>query len=183
MINDLSATCPFTINYLTEQSSGCGIPATVDITAGLYLARALATSYNGVNLGASNASHSQPACRIYYSQITGTIQPVLVEEYILNNRAKKCIYRTVTTKFNGTNQYNNITAGGNFNQLISSGTVHPTGILIVPYVSSAAAISFGDFAFKSPFDTAPADGHPSSLTNLQASVGGQNVLQSVLNYN
>jgi len=175
--NGFSATCPFTINYLTEASASGGIPATTaNITAGLYLAKPPATSYNGINLNSSAASHPLPACRIYYSQIT--IQPSYADEYILNNRAKKCIYRTVLT-----NQYNNITAGGNFNQLISSGIVHPTGILIVPYVSSQASYSLGDFAFKSPFDTVPADGHPLSLTNLQVTIGGQNVLQSVLNYN
>lgn len=175
--NGFSATVPFTVNYLTELSASGGIPATVaNITAGLYLAKVPATSFNGVNLSLSAASHPLPACRIYYSQIT--IQPALAEEYILNNRAKKCIYRTVQT-----NQYNNITSGGNFNQLISSGIVHPTGILIVPYVSSQATFSLGDFAFKSPFDTVPADGHPLSLTNLQVTVGGQNILQSVLNYN
>jgi hypothetical protein len=175
--NGFNATCPFTINYLTEASSAGGIPASVaNITAGIYLAKVPATSYNGINLSLSAASHPLPACRIYYSQIT--IQPNFAEEYILNNRAKKCIYRTVLT-----NQYNNITGGGNFNQLISSGIVHPTAILIVPYVSSQASYSFGDFAFKSPFDTVPADGHPLSLTNLQVTIGGQNVLQSVLNYN
>ena len=41
----------------------------------------------------------------------------------------------------------------------------------------------GDFAFKSPFDTVPGDAHPLSLTNLQVTIGGQNVLQSVPNYN
>ena len=175
--NGFNGTCPFTINYLTEASASGGIPATVaNVTAGLYLAKVPATSYNGINLANSSASHPLPACRIYYSQIT--IQPDFAEEYILNSRAKKCIYRTSLT-----NQYNNITAGGNFNQLISSGIVHPTGILIVPYVSSQATFSFGDFAFKSPFDTVPADGHPLSLTNLQVTIGGQNVLQSVLNYN
>jgi len=175
--NGFNGTCPFTINYLTEASASGGIPATVaNITAGLYLAKVPATSYNGINLANSSASHPLPACRIYYSQIT--IQPEFAEEYILNSRAKKCIYRTSLT-----NQYNNITAGGNFNQLISSGIVHPTGILIVPYVSSQATFSFGDFAFKSPFDTVPSDGHPLSLTNLQVTIGGQNVLQSVLNYN
>ena len=175
--NSFNATCPFTINYLTETSANGGIPASVaNITAGLYLAKVPATSYNGINLSSSAASHPLPACRIYYSQIT--LQPSFAEEYILNNRAKKCIYRTSLT-----NQYNNISAGGNFNQLISSGIVHPTGILIVPYVSSQATYSFGDFAFKSPFDTVPGDGHPLSLTNLQVAIGGQNVLQSVLNYN
>ncbi len=82
-----------------------------------------------------------------------------------------------------TNQYNNITTNANFNQLISSGIIHPTGILIVPYVSSLAYFSFGNFASKSPFDSCPGDAHPLSLTNLQVTVGGQNVLQSVLNYN
>ncbi len=81
-----------------------------------------------------------------------------------------------------TNQYNNSSGGENFNQLISSGIVHPTGILIIPYVSSQSPFSFGDFAWKSLFDTVPGDAHPLSPTNLHT-FGGQNVLQSVLNYN
>lgn len=177
--NSFNATCPFTVNYLCDTSANGGIPGTpavANITAGLYLVRAPATSYNGINLNNSGANHPLPACRIYYSQII--IQPTLAEEYTNLNRAKKCIYRTVLT-----NQYNNITAAGNFNQLISSGVVHPTAILIVPYVSSLASFSFGDFAWKSPFDTCPGDAHPLSLTNLQVTIGGQNVLQSVLNYN
>jgi hypothetical protein len=123
--NSFTGTCPFTINYLCDTSANGGIPTSVaNITAGLYLAKPPATSYNGINLATSAASHALPACRIYYSQIT--IQPALAEEYILNNRAKKCIYRTILT-----NQYNNLTSGGNFNQLISSGIVHPTAILII----------------------------------------------------
>ena len=175
--NGFNGSVPLTINYLCDTSGNGGIPATTaNITAGLYLAKVPNTTYNGVNLGLCAASHPLPACRIYYSQIT--IQPELAEEYKLNNRAKKCIYRTILT-----NQYNNITSGANFNQLISSGITHPTGVLIVPYVSSQASYSFGDFAYKSPFDTVPSDAHPLSLINLQVTIGGQNVLQSVLNYN
>lgn len=175
--NTFNATCPFTINYLQDTGAQGGIPATTaNITAGLYLAKPPTTSFNGVNLGSSGYSHYLPACRIYYSLITP--QPAKMIEYVNNNRAKKCIYRTVLT-----NQYNNIGSAANFNQLISSGIVHPTGILIVPYVSSLASFSFGDFAWKSPFDTCPGDAHPLSLTNLQVTVGGQNVLQSVINYN
>lgn len=175
--NSFNNTCPFTVNYLNETSANGGIPATVvNITAGLYISKPPATSYNGINLANSQASHPLTACRIYYSQII--VQPDLAEEYIISNRAKKCIYRTILT-----NQYNNITSGGNFNQLISSGVVHPTGILIVPYISSQASFALGDFAWKSPFDTVPGDAHPLSLTNLQITIGGQNVLQSVLNYN
>jgi len=175
--NSFTNTCPFTVNYLNATAANGGTPATtVNITAGLYVAKIPSTSYNSVNLSLANVTHPMPACRIYYSQIT--IQPALAEEYILTNRAKKCIYRTVLT-----NQYNNIGLGGNFNQLISSGVVHPTGILIVPFVASTAPFSFGDYAWKSPFDTAPGDAHPLSLTNLQVNVGGVNVLQSTLNYN
>lgn len=175
--NNFNNTCPFTINYLNAVSTAGGTPlTTVNITAGLYIAKAPTTTFNGVNLGSTNVSHPMPACRIYYSQIT--IQPALAEEYILTNRAKKCIYRTILT-----NQFNNTTANGNFNQLISSGVVHPTGILIIPYVAASTPFSFGDFAWKSPFDTVPGDAHPLSLTNIQINVGGQNILQSSLNYN
>ena len=175
--NAFTGTCPFTINYLCDTSANGGIPAsTAFITAGLYLAKPPATSFNGINLANSAASHPLPACRIYYSQIT--LQPASAEEYVISNRAKKCIYRTILT-----NQYNNITSGGNFNQLISSGIVHPTAVLIIPYISAKADYSFNDFATKSPFDSVPADAHPISLTNLQVTIGGQNVLQSVLNYN
>jgi hypothetical protein len=175
--NTFNATCPFTVNYLTDLAAQGGIPATTpNNTAGLYLARPPATTFSGINLSLSNFSHQLPACRIYYILIT--LQPAKANEYGDNNRAKKCIYRTVMT-----NQYNNISSAANFNQLISSGIVHPTEVLIVPYVSSQASFSFGDFAWKSPFDTCPGDAHPLSLTNIQVTIGGQNVLQSVINYN
>ena len=123
----------FTINYLPDTRANGGIPATVaNITAGVYIAKAPSTTYVGVNLSLCNTSHPMPACRCYYSQIT--IQPELKEEYIANNRAKMLIYRSILT-----NQYNNVPSGGAFNQLISSGITHPTGVLIVPMVSSTAA--------------------------------------------
>jgi hypothetical protein len=37
-----------------------------------------------------------------------------------------------------------------------------------------------DFQWKSPFDTCPVTMSPLSLTNLQVSIGGQNVLNSTL---
>ena len=60
--------------------------------------------------------------------------------------------------------------------------VHPVGMLIVPFISSQQANGFGDFQWKSPFDSCPATSSPCSLTNLQVSVGGVNQLQSTLNY-
>ena len=52
-----------------------------------------------------------------------------------------------------------------------------SGVLICPFIGSVASSGFGDFQWKSPFDTCPA----TTATNLQVSVGGQNVLQSTLN--
>lgn len=167
-----TGSCPFTVNYLNDTSGSGGLPLnTANITAGLFIARAPATSIKGVNLGLSGASHPIQACRLYYSQIA--LQPEKAIEYLSISRAKKVVYRTFLT-----NQYNNI--NGTFNQLINSGVTNPTGIYIVPYISSTTALGLGDFAPRSPFDTAPSTGHPISLINLQVSVGGQNMLQSTL---
>jgi len=174
--NTFTNTCPFTINLLNDTSANGGVPAAVTrICAGLYISKPPITSFDGVNLNASGASHPLQTCRIYYSQIQ--LEPTKSLTYIENNKNKKVVYRTILT-----NQYNNTSSGGNFNQLINSGVIHPTGILVVPYVTSQYATGFKDFAWKSPFDTAPATSHPLSLTNFQVSVGGVNQLQSTLNY-
>ena len=66
-----------------------------NITAGVYLAKVPSTTYQGVNLSLSAASHPLPACRCYYSQIT--LQPELEEEYLIQNTSKTLIYRSVLT--------------------------------------------------------------------------------------
>ena len=80
-----------------------------------------------------------PACRIYYSQIV--VEPQKAINYINANRNKKVVFKTFIS-----NQYNQVSNGGNFNALINSGVVHPIGILIVPYISSTATTSLGDYA-------------------------------------
>ena len=173
--NTFTNTCPFTLNHLADTSANGGIPATTTrIVAGLYIVKPPTTSFHGLNLASSGASHPLPCCRMYYSQIA--LEPTKALTYVNENRNKKVVYRTILT-----NQYNNTTAGGNFNQLINSGIIHPTAVLICPYISSQQA-GIGDFAWKNPFDTCPATGHPISLTNLQVSVGGVNQLQSTLYY-
>jgi hypothetical protein len=47
---------------------------------------------------------------------------------------------------------------------------------------TATAGRLGDSQWKSPFDTCPCTTSQVSLTNLQVSLGGQNVLQSTLQY-
>ena len=50
----------------------------------------------------------------------------------------------------------------------------------MPFIgaTTGANSGFGDFQWKSPFDTCPATLAPLSLTNLQVEVGGQNILNS-----
>jgi hypothetical protein len=64
---------------------------------------------------------------------------------------------------------------------MNSGIVHPVGIIAIPFISSTEP-GFGDFQWKSPFDSCPATSAPISLINFQVSVGGVNQLQSTLNY-
>ena len=173
--NTFTNTVPITVNYLPDVSTMGGIPPnTSSAVVGCYISKPPATSINGINLASSGASHPLPACRIYYSQIQLNPQKALT--YVEENRNKKIIYRTVLT-----NQYNNIGSGNSFNQLINSGVIHPTGVLVVPFISNTAT-GFGDYQWKSPFDTAPSTTAPISLINFQVSIGGVNQLQSTLNY-
>ena len=177
--NSFSSTCPLLVNYIPSITAGGaqGVPATTaNIVAGLYIAKPPSTSFgNGVNLANSGVAHPLGNCRLFYSQIM--LDPQKSITYTNANLNKKVIYRTFVS-----NQYNNIAKNSSFNQLINSGIVHPTGVLIVPFIGSQTGIGFGDSQWKSPFDTCPATTSPCSLTNLQVSVGGSNVLQSTLYY-
>jgi hypothetical protein len=176
--NSFSNTCPLMVNWLPGSgiASTYGIPETTkNIVAGLYIAKPPSTSFAGINLRSSDVAHPLQNCRLYYSQIM--LDPQKSITYTNMNLNKKVIYRTFVS-----NQYNNIGKMGSFNQLINSGIVHPTGVLIVPFIGSEASVGFGDSQWKSPFDTCPATTSPCSLTNLQVSVGGSNVLQSTLFY-
>jgi hypothetical protein len=173
--NSFSNTCPLMVNWVPGGGS-YGVPTgTTSIVAGLYINKPPSTSYAGINLSSSNASHPLQNCRLYYSQIV--LDPQKSITYTNMNLNKKVVYRTFVS-----NQYNNIAKGSSFNQLINSGIVHPTGVLIVPFIGSETSVGFGNSQWKSPFDTCPSTTSPCSLTNLQVSVGGSNVLQSTLYY-
>ena len=75
-----------------------------------------------------------------------------------SNTNKKVIYRTFVT-----NNYPAVSSGGSFNQLINSGIVHPTGVLIVPFLVAVTGSNggLGDNQWKSPFDTCPGYYFPS----------------------
>jgi hypothetical protein len=89
--NTFSNTCPLMVNWLGANNTA--VPTdTANIVAGLYIAKPPITSFNGVNLSASNASHPLMNCRLYYSQII--VQPEKSIKYIEQNRNKKVVYRT-----------------------------------------------------------------------------------------
>ena len=173
--NTFSNTCPILINHQIGASTIVPLN-TKAIVAGLYIARPPTTSFAGINLATSTVQHPLTNCRLYYSQITVDHEKAIA--YVERNRNKKVIYRSFVT-----NSYNNIAVGASFNALVNSGIIHPTAVLICPFIgaSTGANAGFGDYQWKSPFDTCPATMSPLSLTNLQVSIGGQNVLNSVLN--
>jgi hypothetical protein len=77
-----------------------------------------------------------------------------------------------------------VAVSGSFNQLITSGIVHPKEVLIVPFIAPVTGTNgrLQDSKWKSPFDTCTCSTSPVSLNNLHGSVGGQNVLQSTVQY-
>ncbi len=116
----------------------------------VYVERHPVTNFTTVNLSNAAASHSLQNCRLYYSQIQ--MDPPHAITYYNANTNKRVIYRTIVT-----NNYPPVASGGNFNQLINSGIVHPTGVLIVPFLAPATGISggLGDSQWKSPIDACP----------------------------
>jgi hypothetical protein len=170
--NTFSNTCPLMINWLGNTEANGGVAATTaGIVAGLYISKPPITTFAGINLANSAAQHPLANCRLYYSQIA--VNDTLALKYDQQNHAKQIVYRSVTSSI-----CPNIQAGSNYSQLINAGIVHPTGILLVPFLSNTSA--FGDVQWKSPFDSCPATTCPIPLVNLQVNVGGTNILQSNL---
>ena len=186
-------TCPITINNVpgagasvstTNNPASC--PATTAfVCAGCFIARAPTTAIpvggGSVNIGLNVASHPMPACRAYYSLVK--MEPSRALKYIEENRNKLVVYEQFIT-----NQYNAIPAGGSYSQLIQSGIKNPLALIIVPLLSSTqvstigGSTAYGFSQFGSPLDTCPATYAPISLSNLQVTLGGQNVLNSTLFY-
>ena len=187
-------TCPFTLNYIDTQ-----VPATTTgIACGIFVGKAQATSLSisavtgalagftpstvSCNLGLSGASHPMNACRCYYSMVE--LDPDREEQYILANSAKSVVFEQFIY-----NQYNNITAGSNFSQLVASGIKSPIGAIIIPFISTSNVGVSGTGTlnfpaqYSSPFDTCGGlTFSPLSLTNLQCYLGGVAQLQNSLYY-
>lgn len=187
-------TCPFTFNNVmgasgTAPSTGLN-PASVPLTTGyviggLFIARAPTTAISvgggsGINIGLNVPSHPMPSCRAYYSLVK--LEPSRALRYVEENRSKLVVYEQIIT-----NQYDGIAKGSSFSQLVQSGIKNPLGLVIIPLISPSSATGSGSTTFGfsqwgSPLDTCPATFSPISLTNLQVTLGGQNILNATLFY-
>ena len=171
--NTFSNTYHLLVHYEPENRI---VPITcANIVAGVFVARPPVTNFATVNLANANAAHPLQNCRLYCSQIQ--MDPQHAITYNNSNTNKKVIYCSFVT-----NNYPATSSGGSFNQLINSGIVHPTGVLIVPFLGAVTGTNggLGDSQWKSPFDTCPCTTSFVSLSSLQVSVGGRTVVQSTL---
>ena len=191
-------TCPFTINNV------CGLSAAIPsgtqlnvanvptgcsgggfICAGVFVSKAPTTAIpvggGSINIGNGVGSHPMPSCRAYYSLVK--MEPSRALAYVQENRNKLVIYEQFIT-----NQYNAIPSGSSFSQLVQSGIKNPLSIIIIPLISSTQPITVGGSnalgfsQYGSCLDTCPTTFAPLSLTNLQVTLGGQNILNSTLFY-
>ena len=183
--NTFTGTCPLIQSCLQQTAYGSTV---IGIVSGIGIQKApICNIFGGVNLANSNASHPMPSCRFYFPQVI--VKPELLIPYIENNRAKKVCYTSWLF-----NQYNGITSGSTFSNLIQSGIRACRGIWIIPFQSSttngvinttvlSTANTVSTFAqYLSPFDSAPGTNGPFSIVNLMVSLGGQNILNNVLSF-
>ena len=184
--NTFTGVCPIVQNSLPANIAYGG--TATQITTGLGIVKPPPTALSGFfpNLANSGASHPMSSVRLYYPQVT--LKPTLANSYILSNRNKQVEYTSVLY-----NQFNGITSGSTFSQLIQSGVSRIKSLIIFPVISSTinGLVCQGTFPvsgvtpfsdFQSPFSQCPNQNGPISLTNLQVSVGGSNQLYQTLNY-
>jgi hypothetical protein len=172
-------TCPYTINYLgrlpSTYGANFGLAATVrtvKILSGLYIQKTQPATLDGNNFAPTSVVPAIQSCRFYYKNIL--LQADKIEKYISENRKKEIVFKTVQF-----NQDANVPTGS-YSKLISSSVKNPIGILIVPTIAKNI---LGFSQFQSPFDTFPNNNSNISLINLNVTIGGVNVRNSLLDNN
>jgi len=177
--NSFTNTCPIIQSSLEDTPSGAA-----GIVTGVFIAKATTTNTFGVNLASCNTSNPMLQCRFVYPIVT--LKPEKLRLYQSENLNKKFVYTDILF-----NQINALTSGATFSGILQTGVSNIRGLWIIPFVSSsingyvATAQATGVTTFsqlQSPLDSCPATNGPLSITNLQVTIGGQNVLMNTLNF-
>jgi len=178
--NTFTNTCPIIQTSLEDIPSGAA-----GIVTGVFIAKATTTNTFNVNLASCNTSNPMLQCRFVYPIVT--LKPEKLRLYQSENLNKKFVYTDILF-----NQINALTSGATFSGILQTGVSNIRGIWVIPFVSSsingsvvAVNVASGITSFsqlQSPFDSCPATNGPLSITNLQVTIGGQNILMNTLNF-
>jgi hypothetical protein len=117
-------------------------------------------------------------CRLYFYQ--HVLRSDIASMYMEKHVEKKIVYKKYMY-----NQDNEIAAGTSYSKLISSGIKNPVSIIIFPFIAktNGGIPGLNVSQYTSPFDSCPSTTNCLSLFNLNAVLGGVNVLSSQIDYN
>lgn len=161
-------TVPFMMCDATANQAGNAlVAANGDITVE-YNIRQTATP-------ACAANPLMSSCQLYVPAYN--LSPDVESSYISSFPIKTIIYDDIY-QFT----VSAISAGSNFNSILTNGILNPQKLVIIPMVASGSTGNSQE-EFRSPFDSAPATTGPLvSLQNWQVSVSGKNVFDHPVKY-
>lgn len=200
IINLNSSTQTLSYDKDTE-TFGCAVTNVVGLTNPLLISSAAANQPNSwlsssiaatktgtfevaCNVGtaktSSGASKTNPImggrCRLYVDLYQ--MNPLYEERY-LSLRTKDVYYKDIYSYL----YQNQISAGGNFNVLVTNGISRPLEIVVIGYVSKSANTGLTSVPiYQSPFASEPGTTSCVPLTNFNILVSGTAIFQSDIQY-
>ncbi len=183
----------FTINYnaarvaITNTASNLGVPAITMISGRTCPFMISSASVNQPSLpllkigtftienSISSAHPALKSCRLYVPSYR--LSPDIELLYLSASPVKEVDYTDIY-------QYTitSVSAGSQFNQLLTNAIVNPKKLIIVPMFSKQASTANIE-QYQNPFDSAPFTTAPSaSITNFQVQISGQNIFNQATNY-
>lgn len=181
---NIGHTCPLMVNYLFKTPTlndnyASPLNDSCRINYAIFVGDPKNINVGGIscnfNDGANNCILKNS--RLYYYQYV--LRSDMASLYM-----EKHVEKTIVYKKYMYNQDNGISAGSSYAKLISSGIKNPIGIMIFPLIAkSNPGNTLKVSQYTSPFDTCPATTGPLTLFNLNAVLGGVNVLTSQIDLN
>ena len=177
-------TCPLMVNYLYKtpffkNDYASGNNDICKINYSIFIGDPKNVNIGGINCPFSDGANfvTLKNSRLYFYQF-------ILRSDMASLYMEKHIEKTIVYKKYMYNQDNGISAGSSYSKLISSGIKNPIGIIIFPFISKTnSGNSLRVSQYTSPFDTCPSTSGPLSLYNLNAVLGGVNVLTSQIDQN